>query len=138
MAIQIIAPQKKHAIPSVKIKELIRLISQAEKGMLPNNLSIVFLGNAAMRGINKRFLKHDYSTDVISFDLSSEKSLEGEIYIGWDRAVVQAQEYNVSLSNEILRLTAHGFLHILGHTDDTIRKKNKMLELGDFYISQLK
>lgn len=138
MAIQIIASQKKHSIPSIKIKKLIRLISRAEDGKLPNSLSIVFLNNTAMRHINKRFLKHDYATDVISFDLSSKQSLEGEIYIGLDKAVVQAQEYNVSLSNEILRLVAHGFLHILGHTDDTIRKKNKMLKLGDFYISLLK
>ncbi|KAB2878863.1 rRNA maturation RNase YbeY [bacterium] len=138
MSIQIFASQKKHSIPTIKIKKLIRLISRAENGKLPNSLSIVFLSNAAMRRINKRFLKHDYATDVISFNLSSERSLEGEIYIGLDKAVTQAREFNVPLSNEILRLAAHGFLHILGHTDDTIRKKNKMLKLGDFYILQLK
>jgi len=55
-----------------------------------------------------------------------------------DKAVLQAKEYGVTLSNEILRLAAHGFLHILGYDDDTVRKRNRMLKLGDYYISLLK
>ena len=138
MAIEITADQNHYPIPASAIKKLINLISKTEAGRLPTSLSIVFLNNAAMRRVNKRFLKHDYPTDVISFDLSSENSIEGEIYIGLDQAAEQAQEYGVTLSNEILRLSAHGFLHILGYDDNTVRKKNHMLKLGDDYISLLK
>lgn len=138
MAIHIVTTQKKHTIPSAEIEKLILLISKSEKGKPLESLSIVFLGNAAMRRINKRYLGHDYTTDVISFNLSTNKSIEGEIYIGLGKAFTQAKEYGVSLSNEILRLAAHGFLHILGYDDNSAKKRNRMLELGDHYISLLK
>lgn len=138
MAIHITTTQQKYPIPSLKIKKLIRLISKTESKKELESLSIIFLGNTAMKRMNRNFLNHDYVTDVLSFDLSSAETIDGEIYIGIDKAAAQAREYRVSLTNEILRLTAHGFLHILGYDDDTDNKRTRMLELGDHFILMLK
>lgn len=138
MAIRIIKTQTHHPVPSVKIKKLIELILKKETSKSLESLSIVFLSNTDMRRINKQFLRHDFVTDVIAFNLSTGKTIEGEIYIGLDKAAAQAKEYGVTMANEILRLAAHGFLHILGYEDDSALKKKRMLVLGDHYISLLK
>lgn len=138
MDIRIIKTRTHHPVPSVKIKKLIGLILKKETSKPLESLSIVFLGDTDMRRINKQFLRHDFVTDVIAFNLSTAKTIEGEIYIGLDKAAAQAKEYGVTTANEILRLAAHGFLHILGYEDDSATKKKRMLELGDHYISLLK
>ncbi len=138
MPIRIIHPHKKRPVPSAKIKRLIEIISKGESKKKLGAVSFVFLDNAAMRKMNKEFLNHDYPTDVISFDLSTGRDIEGEVYIGIDQAAAQAKEYGVPFSNEILRLAAHGFLHILGYDDHTPEKRFTMLKLGDDYIAQLK
>jgi rRNA maturation RNase YbeY len=138
MPIQIIHPQKKRSIPSSNIKKLIEIIAKAESKKKLGSVTFVFLDNAAMRKMNKKFLNHDYPTDVISFDLSTSRDIEGEVYIGLGQAASQAKEYGVPLSNEILRLAAHGFLHILGYDDFSPKKRFAMLKRGDDYIAQLK
>lgn len=138
MPIQIIHARKKHPVPSAKIRKLIQIISKAESKKKLGSLTIVFLGNAAMRRLNKKFLDHDYPTDVISFDLTTGRDIEGEVYIGLDKASAQAKEYAVPFGNEILRLAAHGFLHILGYDDNTKKNRAAMLKRGDRYIAQLK
>jgi rRNA maturation RNase YbeY len=67
--------------------------------------------------LNRRFLSHDYVTDVLSFDLEGGKMLEGEVYVNLDRARQQAQEYGVAFGNEVARLVIHGTLHLVGYDD---------------------
>jgi probable rRNA maturation factor len=122
-------------INAVVIKKLIRLIAKHEARPKVNGIDIVFLNNSGMRKINRRFLKHDYATDVLSFDLSDSDAIGGEIYISLDKAQTQAKAYRVTYENEILRLVAHGFLHILGYEDRTVQLRKKMIALGDRYIS---
>ena len=56
----------------------------------------------------------------------NETPLEGEIYIGAETAVKQAEEYNVSLTNELLRLVIHGSLHLCGYDDATDDERHHM------------
>jgi rRNA maturation RNase YbeY len=67
--------------------------------------------------INKKFLQHAYFTDVITFDLSENESLNGEIYISVDRVRENAGFYGVSIKEELHRVVFHGFLHLLGFSD---------------------
>lgn len=138
MPVQVINSLKKRSVRSGTIRKLTQIICKAETKKKLGTVTFVLLGNAAMRRMNKKFLDHDYPTDVISFDLSTALVIEGEVYIGLDKAAAQAREYGVPLSNEILRLAAHGFLHILGYEDHTQKKRFAMLKRGDDYIAQLK
>ena len=98
-------------------------------------ISIIFVDDDKILELNKSFLNHDFVTDVITFPLEESGIIEGEIYISVDTARRQAEEYGVSLTNELQRLAVHGVLHLVGYDDDTDEKRDKMHVLEDKYIN---
>jgi rRNA maturation RNase YbeY len=72
--------------------------------------------------INRTHLNHDYYTDIITFDYSSERKLEGEIYISVDRV----RENGKDFKNELIRVMSHGILHMLGLKDKTEEEVKEM------------
>ena len=80
-------------------------------------ISIVLVGDDAIHDLNRRFLKHDYPTDVITFPMDEASALEAEIYVSVDTARRQAREFQVTLREELARLAIHGILHACGHDD---------------------
>ena len=101
--------QKRVPIPAAKVR---RLASQI---LGTRNLSVAFVTNAAIRKINRQFLKHDFATDVISFPLGTD--LVGELVISADYAVGEAKKRKIPVEEELLRYVAHGILHLLGYDD---------------------
>jgi len=101
--------QSRVRIPSAKVRRLATQIAGRK------NLSIAFVTNAAIRRINRRFLRHDYATDVISFPLGTD--LLGELVISADYAVGEAAKRRIPVEEELLRYVAHGILHLLGYDD---------------------
>lgn len=93
-------------------------------------VDIILVDDEYLRELKFEYFDQDMYTDVISFRLNSEddKFVEGEIYISLDRAAKQAIEYGVTADMEILRLTIHGTLHLLGYEDDTPGKKERMTQ----------
>jgi len=88
-------------------------------------LFINFITSEEIYNINKEFLNHDRSTDIITFNYSgSHFELDGEIFISIDDAKIFARKYNVSLSKEFTRLIIHGILHLKGYDD--IKKNNRV------------
>ena len=84
--------------------------------------------------MNRRYLRHDHVTDVISFPLwEIDEPPVGDIYIGYEQAQRQAEEAGVALEQEIARLAIHGTLHVLGHEhpDDETRTTSKMWQLQE-------
>jgi len=77
-------------------------------------LSVAIVDDAQIREINRRFLDHDYATDVIAFPLDDE---EGEIVISADRALAEASERGVEPLAELMLYVVHGLLHLLGYDD---------------------
>jgi probable rRNA maturation factor len=102
------------------IERLVRRVARAEK-CRARELSVVLVGNAEIRRLNRRFLGRDRTTDVMAFPISDE--LLGEVHVSRDQARIQARRYGVSLRSEILRLVLHGLLHLLGDTHQTMRPK---------------
>jgi probable rRNA maturation factor len=101
------------------------------------DLEINFVDEKLIKDINIRYLKHDYSTDIITFNYSQDNSiLEGEIFISLDDAQKNAKKFNVPLENEITRLLIHGVLHLIGYDDRETndkrvmkRKENKLVKI---------
>ncbi len=92
-------------------------------------LEINFVENETIQKINKEYLNHNYSTDIITFNYSKESNrLDGEIFISLSEAGQNAKKYRVTLDIEILRLIIHGILHMIGYDDivksDKLRMKN--------------
>lgn len=89
-----------------------------------------------IRTVNRRYLKHDYATDVLTFDLCTKKKrgvVEGEIVISAQTAKRNAAEYGTNVKNEIVLYMTHGVLHLLGYDDHSpsgikkMRAKEKQL-----------
>jgi probable rRNA maturation factor len=98
-----------------------RLCQQVARDFRPGAcvVNIVFVGDRQIQELNRRFLKRDRPTDVISFNsvqprLRGEPCLLGEVYVSRDRARAQARQYGVTYASELRRLVLHGLLHLLG------------------------
>ena len=92
-----------------------------------NQLSIIFCSDAYLLDINKKFLKHDYYTDIITFNLADlNQPIEGEIYISIDRVRDNAGLHMVSVNRELHRIIFHGVLHLCGFKDKTPKHKQAM------------
>ena len=87
-----------------KLKSFIEQLFALEKKKL-GNLSYIFCSDKHLLEINNNFLKHDYYTDVITFNLSSSKNeIEGEVYISIDRIKDNAKKEGVSFNEELHRV----------------------------------
>lgn len=107
-----------------RLKLFIEKLFILEKKKLAN-LSYIFCSDDHLLGINKDFLKHDFYTDVITFDLSSFKTeTEGEVYLSVDRIKDNARQLGVSFTEELHRVIFHGALHLCGYKD---KKKEDIL-----------
>lgn len=102
-----------------------------------NSLTYIFCSDKYLLEVNRTYLKHDYYTDIISFDLSGEtKSVDGEIYISVDRVVENARKIGVSIKTEIHRVIFHGALHLCGYSDKTKYEKIGMRNKEEEYLDK--
>ena len=76
--------------------------------------------------MNKKFLKHDYYTDVITFGDLKNKKISGDIAISIERVLDNSKTYGVEFEDELKRVMAHGLLHIMGYSDKASSDKSVM------------
>jgi len=86
-------------------------------------INFLLVSDRVIRRTNVRYLRHDYATDVIAFEMK-EGDIFGDIMISTDTAKRQAREQGHSVLTETTILALHGLLHLLGYRD----KKKKDLE----------
>jgi probable rRNA maturation factor len=79
-------------------------------------------GDRTLRRLNREYLGHDYTTDVLSFP-SGDRPFLGDLAISADRADLQAKAHRHSLLDEIRILMLHGVLHLLGYDHENDRGK---------------
>ena len=104
-----------------------------------SNLEYNFVSVATMLDINKRYLNHNYDTDIITFDYSDEKNiLDGEIFISLTEAAANSKKYRVTVDNELLRLLIHGILHMIGYDDVTAAKRKVMKKIENKLVIKYK
>ncbi len=96
----------------------------------PGRLAITFIGSREMRALNKRFMRHDRVTDVLSFRYDGE-SVVGEILVAPGQACAYAKRHGIPYREELARYIAHGLLHWLGHEDRTVAQQRKMRAMED-------
>jgi probable rRNA maturation factor len=102
-------------------------------------LTYVFCSDEFLLQINQDHLKHDFYTDIITFDLSEQPTETiGEIYISLDRIRNNAQTYQTSIKEETLRVIFHGALHLCGYKDKSPAHIKEMRNKEDWYIQLYK
>lgn len=92
-------------------------------------LSYVFCSDDYLLKINQDYLHHNTYTDIITFDYSEDGGIKGEVYISIDRVKDNARIFDVDFESELLRVMAHGVLHLLGYGDITVEEKEVMRRL---------
>ena len=126
--------QDKHPL-TYRLKMLVREAIEAtldyEQYGNPCEVSVSFVDNAEIRGLNKKFRGIDKATDVLSFPLfdyegeSEEPPVDemlgmlGDIVLSLEQAALQAEKYGHSFEREVAFLTVHSMLHLLGYDHET-------------------
>ena len=105
-------------------------------GKKTGEVSIVFCSDKKLLDLNRRFLKHDYYTDILTFDFCQDKLITGEIFISLDRIKENAKKFKQSVTKELHRVIFHGILHLLGHSDKSKSQKNKMTIAEDTWLKE--
>jgi len=106
-----------------------------KEGIVIRSIKYIFCTDNELLEINKKFLHHDYYTDIISFKLSDGKlGIEAEIYISIDRIKENSRVFGVSFKNELHRVIFHGVLHICGYDDKKVEENKMMREKEDYYL----
>ena len=116
-----------------RLKDFILNLFRKEKKAV-GSINYVFCSDKKILEINREFLKHDFYTDIITFDLSETKKITAEIYISLERVRDNAKAQGTTLTNELLRVIFHGALHLCGYGDKSKAEIEKMREKEEDYL----
>lgn len=123
-------------LPEKKLRRVIEDVLSSERYRC-ERISAVYCGDKFIKKINRESLNHDYATDTISFRLNAGKNIDGEFYISLDRVKANARFYRVGIEEELMRVTIHSVLHLIGYDDRTPKQKKRMTEKENLHLSRL-
>lgn len=90
------------------------------------NLVYKFCSDEEILRVNREFLNHDYYTDIITFDYTIGEKVGADIFISLDTVKSNAELFNASYKEELLRVIAHGLLHLCGLKDKSPEERITM------------
>lgn len=136
------APRK----PALRLllRKAVRL-ALGRRAARPGELCVVFLSDAEIRKLNRRFLAKDRATDVIAFRYEDpgfpragrSEAPFGDVYIGVETARRQAKELGHGLLQELATLAVHGALHLVGFDDRSAAQRSEMFERQQRLVRKL-
>jgi len=92
--------------------------------------AVIFVEDSELAEMHGRYLNDSDPTDIITFNLGSDQ-IEGELYISINRAAAHAEDYGVSVREEVCRLIIHGLLHLRGFNDTSSAERAEMKQMED-------
>lgn len=105
-------------------------IAQSEAKEL-GEISYIFCDDDYLYNVNVEYLNHDTLTDIITFDYTEQNIISGDIFISVERVKDNANDFQVDFKTELLRVMAHGILHLCGYKDKTDADSQKMRSKED-------
>lgn len=108
-----------------------------ENDFLVGDLNIIFCSEKKILSINKKFLKHNFYTDIITFPYITQKEVSSDIFISIQTVKHNSKKFSTTFTNELHRVIIHGILHLLGNSDETDEEKSRMRILENFWLSKL-
>lgn len=108
------------------------------KGKEPGEINIILTTDSQLLSINKQFLKHDYLTDIITFNYNEGIFVSGDLYISLERVKDNSLMEGVELNLELKRVIIHGILHLLGQNDKNSFEKIEMRSQEDKALKLVK
>lgn len=120
------------------IKEII-----VSHNRIVGSINFIFTNDSYLLEMNKKYLSHNYYTDVITFDTSSYSDsdnsllISGDVFISVDSVNSNASIYNQSFSNEMYRVIIHAILHLIGFDDLSDSQQKEMTKQENIALSKL-
>ncbi|MBW8171532.1 rRNA maturation RNase YbeY [Ornithinimicrobium sp. Arc0846-15] len=123
------------ALPEQEFQDLARFVLEAMHVHPAAELTITLVDTAAMEALHVQWMDLEGPTDVMSFpmdelrpgshDQPSTEGILGDVVLCSDVAAQQAAAAGHSVADELLLLTTHGILHLLGfdHADEAEEKE---------------
>jgi probable rRNA maturation factor len=122
-------------VAEAEVNKLVKQVLHSEN-ISAHGIHVIFVDDEYLRRLHKEYLDDNTPTDVMTFDLSDDDGVDGEIYISLDRAKAHAIQLNVTLDSEIARLIIHGLLHLKGYDDSTQSEREEMRKREDQYLNK--
>jgi len=108
-----------------------------DESLKTGEINIIFCSDEYLLQMNKEHLKHDYYTDIITFDYCEKGIVSGDLFISRDRVEENAKKFNAHFIDEINRVVIHGVLHLIGYNDKTDEEQIIMTEKENQYLNEL-
>lgn len=135
--------------PEVDTGALVGLAERVMAGegvIAGTGISVLVTDDDEVRAMNRRFLGHDYPTDVLSFPDDAPEFVQaetgpflGDLAIALPTAVRQAQEAGHTLGDEMGHLLVHGILHLCGYDHEVSpAEETRMREREEHYLGDLR
>ncbi len=126
-------------LPPLEISQLQRWITQTvlSYGFKVGNIHYTFCDDKKIIEVNRQFLNHDYYTDIITFDYSTDKMVSGDLFISLDTVMSNAEKFKVDFQQELHRVIIHGVLHLCGEDDKTDKAQALMTEAENKALKKL-
>ena len=124
------------ALNQTKIQRWIRAVA-ADYGFSVGDIHYIFCSDEKELEVNRTFLQHEYYTDVITFDYSTEDVINGDIFISLDTVRSNAEEVGADFKEELMRIIIHGVLHLTGQADKTPETKAEMTRKENLALAKL-
>jgi rRNA maturation RNase YbeY len=101
-------------------------------------INYVFSTDAYVQALNKKYLHHHYTTDILTFPINNDGPIDAEIYISIERIRENAKFFNSTFDEELLRVIFHGALHLCGYKDKTKKQQILMRQRENHYLKVYK
>ena len=89
----------------------------ASYGKRVGEVAYVFCNDDKILEVNRQYLKHDYFTDIITFDYCEGDMLSGDLFISLETVRTNAELFHKTYDDELHRVIIHGILHLVGIND---------------------
>jgi rRNA maturation RNase YbeY len=109
----------------------------SNEGFKEDEINYIFCDDEYLHKLNVEFLNHDTFTDIISFDYSVGKIIQGDVFISIERVKENAKNFDVTFLDELNRVIVHGVLHYCGYKDKTEKDASLMREKENHYLAQI-
>lgn len=95
------------------------------------DIVVLLCDDTEMKLLNKEYRQKNAPTNVLSFPAPKMKGMAhlGDIALGLETCVREAEEQRKTLKNHVLHLSVHGTLHLLGYDHMTDEEAEEMEDL---------
>ncbi len=106
-------------------------------GYTVGEINYIFCSESIILEINRKYLNHNYYTDVITFPYTVGKVISSDIFVSIPTVTSNAQKFKQSFYSELQRVMVHAILHLVGFADESPSQKIDMTQAENFWLSKI-